>query len=144
MKKSILLLFLVAFSLITGCTTKKLTPEEVAAMKKINAQLPFNVIIDGKRAKPSTEIAALIEEPVTAVSEIVCEGVDSDLISITFMPCDNEGIVVPGKRPALIIMRETNKTTLDKTIGKKKLVPGHYLMDVTSGDKTSRIIIEIK
>jgi len=48
-------------------------------------------------ARTNTMIAALIEEPVAADSEIICDIADNDIISITFFPCDREGIVVPGK-----------------------------------------------
>jgi hypothetical protein len=124
--------------------TKKLTPEEVAQMNRINARLPFNVAIDGKKAKPASETAAVIETPVSPTSEIVCDCMDTNLINITFMPCEKDGIVIPGKKPALILIRDSNKITLDRTIDNKPLAPGNYLMDVTSGDKTSRIVIEIK
>jgi len=146
MKKSIFLLCLTSLFLIisSGCATKELTPEEKAVMEKTNAQLPFKVTIDGNSAKVNTTIAAIIEEPVPANAEIICDTLNNDLINITFMPCDKDGIVVPGKKPALILLRDSNKTTLDQTIDKKQLKPGYYLMDATSGDQTSRIIIEIK
>jgi len=146
MKKSIFLFSIAAFAVMiyTGCATKVLTPEEKAVIAKTNAQLPFQIKIDENSARPNTTIAALIEEPVSATSEIICNIVNNDLINITFMPCDKDGIVVPGKKPALILLRDSNKTTLDQTVDKKQLKPGYYLMDVTAGDQTSRIVIEIK
>ena len=146
MKQILFLLcaFLLAVSIFPGCATKELTPEEKVLLEKINAQLPFQVAINGNAAKTNTEIAAVISEPVPADAEIVCDTENNDLITITFMPCDKDGVVISGKAPELILIREGNKTTLDQTTDKKKLSKGFYLMDVTSGDKTSRIVIEIK
>ena len=146
MNKSIFLIFAVSVFLLffSGCVTKELTPEEKAAIVKINALLPFQVSVNGNEARTDTEVAAVIDDPVPATAEIVCNTENRDLITITFMPCNKEGIVVPGKKPALIILRDSNKTTLDNTTDGKKLKPGFYLMDVTAGDKTSRIVIKIK
>ena len=128
----------------SGCATKQLSPEEQAEQAEINSKLPFDVAIDGNVAKTNSTVAAVIEEPVTATSELVCSTDNNDIINITFMPSDKGGIVVAGKAPALIILRDGNKITLDQTTDKKKLKPGYYLMDVTSGDKTARVVIEIK
>ena len=146
MKKPIIFLCTLSLLLMisAGCATKELSPEEKALLQKINLQLPFQVAIDGNTARTDSVIAAVIEEPVTATSEIVCTIENNDIINISFMPSDKEGIVIPGKKPALILLRDGNKTTLNQTTDKKKLKPGYYLMDVTSGDKTSRIVIEVK
>ena len=146
MKKYRFLFCIVSLALVIsgGCTTKILTPEEKVIIDKINSQLPFQVAIDGNRAQINTIIAALIKEPVTANSEIICDTVNNDLINITFMPCNKDGIVVPGKKPALILLRDSNKITIDQTTDKKKLAPNYYLMDVTAGDQTSRVIIKVK
>ncbi len=146
MKKLSLLFSAVFLSLFmcTGCITKELTHEEKEAVKKINAQLPFGVEVDGNSAVSHTAVAALIEEPVDADSEIVCDIVNDDIIQIGFLPCDKEGIVVSGKKPSVLIIRTGNTTTLDKTFDGKKLTSGFYLMDVTCGDKTSRIVVEVK
>ena len=130
--------------LIAGCVTRELTPEEKEVIAKTQAQLPFGVEVDGNSASTHSTIAALIEAPVSADSELICDIVNSDIINITFFPCDNEGIVVPGKKPALIIIREGNKTSLDKSIDGKKLTTGFYLMDVSAENKTSRIVIKVK
>lgn len=135
---------IISLLVCSGCMTKELTPEEKAVVEKTNAQLPFGVAINGNDAKPYSTIAALIEEPVSIDSEIICDIVNDDIINITFFPCDKEGIVIPGKKPALIIIRDGSKTTLNKTIDGKKLTSGFYIMDATSGDITSRIVIEIQ
>ena len=128
---------------IFGCVTKELTPEEKAVVEQCKAQLPFGIAIAEHKAVVDSPIAARIAEPVANDAEIVCDTVNNGLIEISFFPCDKEGIVVGGKKPALILLRDGNKTTLDKTIYGKKLVPGFYKMDVTSGNKTSRVVIEI-
>jgi hypothetical protein len=146
MKKILFLLSAVAVSilLLNGCVTKELTPEEKVIIAKSQAQLPFSVKVDGNSAVINSTIAALIEDSVSSDSEILCEIANDDIINITFFPCDNEGIVVPGKKPALIIIRDGNKSSLDKTIDGKKLTPGFYLMDVSAGNTTSRIVIEVE
>ena len=146
MKKFSLLFIAVSIStlLLSGCVTKELTSEEKEIIAKSQAQLPFSVKVDGNEAVANSTIAALIEDPVSADSEVLCEITNDDIINITFFPCDNEGIVVPGKKPALIIIREGNKSSLDKTMDGKKLTPGFYLMDVTAGKRTSRIVIEVE
>jgi hypothetical protein len=146
MKKFSLLFIAVSISilLLNGCVTKELTHEEKEIIAKAQAQLPFPVKVDGNSAVTNSTIAALIEDSVSSDSEILCEVANDDIINITFFPCDNEGIVVPGKKPALIIIRESNKSSLDKTIDGKKLTPGFYLMDVSQGNRTSRIVIEVE
>ena len=146
MKKFSLLFSAVSVSilLITGCVTKELTPQEKEVIAKTQAQLPFGVKVDGNSASAHSTIAAVIEEPVAADSELVCDIINDDIINITFFPCDNEGIVVPGKKPELVIIRDGNKKSLAETNGGKKLTPGFYLMDVTAGNLTSRIVIRIK
>ena len=151
MKKTIFFIcvlssFLMLFSgcVVTDTAQQQLSPEEQAKVDAINSKLPFGVSIDGNAAKTNSAVAAVIEEPVTATSELVCDTENKDIINITFMPSNKDGIVVPGKTPELIILRDGNKTTLDQTTDKKKLQPGYYIMDVTSGDKTARIVIEIK
>ncbi len=146
MKKAII--YLCSFSLLlmvsAGCATKELSPEEKVLIEQINARLPFQVAIDGNIARADSAIAAIIEEPVTATSEMVCTIENNDIIQVTFMPCDINGVVIPGKDPALILLRDGNTTTLNQTTDKTKLKTGCYLMDVTFGDKTSRIVITIK
>ncbi len=146
MKKFAFFVFNISLAIIIsiGCLTKELTPEEKAAEEKANSQLPFAVEVDGNSAEIHSTIAALIEEPVEADAEIVCDTINNDIINITFFPCDSNGIVVPGKKPALIIIREGNKTTLDKTVNGEKLISGFYLMDVSNGKQTSRAVLEVK
>ena len=149
MKKSLFSITSSVLLLVAGCQTPLFQekPEENSQevkneiVKKV--QLPFEISINGKKALPYSETIAKIAKPLPNNGEVVCNIENSDMIQLDFFPANENGVVIGGKKPKLIIIREGNKTTLDQTISHKKLSKGFYLMNVTAGDKQARVIIQI-
>ena len=148
MKKLVLIIAacMPLLTFLNGCLTTEpeISPEEQEAVARKKVCLPFPVTVGGNQAEINTESAAVIREPVAADAEIECGVQNDDIITITFFPCDKDGIVIGGKKPSLIIIRDGSKSTLGSTNSGKKLSPGYYKMEVSAGDKTSRIIIQVK
>jgi hypothetical protein len=139
-------LMLVGGLLCGGCgifSGTKATPEEQAKLDRINANLPFEVMVDGKKAVVATEICAKIATPVKNDSKLEIAAANKEVVVISFFPCDKDGIVVSGGKPSLIILRGNSKTSLNATLDKKALPPGFQLMRVTAGDKTASVLLNV-
>ena len=139
-------LMLVGGLLCGGCgifSDGKATPEEQVRLDRIKANLPFVITVNGKKAAVATEICAKIASPVKNDAKLEIGAKDKDVVVISFFPCDKDGIVVSGGKPALIILHGTTKTTLNATLDKKVLTPGYKLMRITSGNKTASVLLNI-
>ena len=139
-------LMLVGGLLCGGCgifSGTKVTPEEQAKLDRVNGNLPFEVVVAGNKAVISTVICAKIATPVKNDAKLEIGTKDKDVVVISFFPCDKDGIVVSGGKPALIILHRATKTTLNATLDKKALTPGFHLMRVTSGDKTASVLLNV-
>ena len=106
-------------------------------------KLPFDVSVGGIPVQLTDSGKAVIKTPVAPDAEIVCNVLNKGIISISFFPCNSDGVAVPGKKPEIIIIRDGNKTLLSNTIDKKQLESGFYLMNVTADKKTIEVIIQI-
>jgi hypothetical protein len=144
---NVLLMLVMVLTLVCGgCLTFSggdATSEEKVRLERINGNLPFSVAIDGNEAVVATEFCAEIAEPVRPDSELILGVPNDDVIVISFFPCDEEGVVAPGGKPSLIILRGNSKTSLKATFDGKPLPSGHYLMRVTAGDKTANVLLKI-
>ena len=121
----------------------KTTPEEQAKLDRMNAHLPFEIVIDGNKAVVATDVCTKIATPVKNDSKLEIGTKNDDVIVISFFPCDKDGIVVSGGKPSLIILRGASTTSLNETLDKKALAPGFQLMRVTSGDKTASVLLNL-
>ena len=133
-----------AFALLCGgCATSNLDPAEQAKLDRINSTLPFNVTVDGVKAAKATPICAKLARPVPNNAELIVDAPKGDVIVVSFFPCDQDGIVVSGGKPALIIIRGDAKTTLDDTLDQKPLKAGFHLMRITAGGKTASVLLDL-
>lgn len=107
--------------------------------------LPFHVSIGGQAAvvKDAKAKFATIEKPVAADAALEV-GVSGKLIIVNLNPADEKGVPAGTSTPAVILMQDTNKTTLDQTMDKKKLTRGHYLMAVVVDGKTSIVFLKVQ
>jgi hypothetical protein len=104
--------------------------------------LPFPVIVGGQSAKDGTPFAK-IEKPVAADAELSVGSKDAMIIvNVNAVNAKNEPI--PGTTPAVILLQNTSKTNLDKTMDGKKLAAGNYVLSVVSEGKTASILFTIK
>ncbi|NOY75271.1 MAG: hypothetical protein GXP32_05715 [Kiritimatiellaeota bacterium] len=126
--------------MFSGAETDSL---EQAKLARIKANLPFSVSVDGAKAATATEICAKIERPVPNNAELILGTSNDDVIVISFFPCDQDGVVVSGGKPSLIILRGSSKVSLDSTLDKKPLKSGYQLMRITAGDKAASVLLDL-
>ncbi|MCK5843461.1 MAG: hypothetical protein KAG97_02060 [Victivallales bacterium] len=139
-------LLALAALLCGGCglfSGSKVDPAKQAKLNRINATLPFSVTVDGAEAAKATPICAKLARPVPNNAELVLGASTKGIIVISFFPCDKDGIVLSGGKPALIILRGSLKTSLSNTLDKKSLKPGFQLMRITAGDQAASVLLDI-
>jgi hypothetical protein len=106
--------------------------------------LPFSVKFGGQAATyKKGEAFAKVEQPVATNAELSVETKDSTVI-VNAVKASAKGEPVAGAQPAVILLQNTSKTTLDKTLDGKKLDPGTYLFSVVAGGQTASIIVTLK
>ncbi len=109
--------------------------------------LPFSVTIGGQAATvkgdPSKTAHASIEKPVAANATLEV-GAKGDMTIINVVAANDQGTPNEGATPAIIVIQNGNKTTLDKTMDGKKLAPGNYLMAVVAEGKTSSVLLKVQ
>ncbi|MFN5540190.1 MAG: hypothetical protein ACK481_09070 [Candidatus Melainabacteria bacterium] len=98
--------------------------------------LPFKVKVAGQEAK--------VKSPVSASADLEFEVKDKSMIIINIFPFTDRGIVDNAAKPKIILVNQSNKTKLNKTMDKAALQPGNYLMNVVADQKSSRILFEVK
>ena len=104
--------------------------------------LPFPVSVGGQAAKDGSPFAK-IDKPVAADAELSVGSKDAMIIvNVNAVNAKNEPI--PGQTPAVILLQNTSKTNLDKTMDGKKLAAGNYVLSVVSEGKTASILFTIK
>ena len=106
--------------------------------------LPFKVKVAGQEAKVKSPVYAGIEKPVSASADLEFEVKDKSMIIINIFPSTNKGIVDKAAKSKIILVNQSNKTKLNKTMDKSALKPGNYLMNVVADQKSSRILFEVK
>ena len=146
MRKIAMCCLAVLLTAAVGCSTTNNTSEQATLAKrtKLAATLPFGVSVGGCKAECFNEICAKVAKPVAGNAEIAIDLPKNQSAIITIFPCDADGVALPGKRPATIIVNGGGKTSLAKANGKKKLAKGFHLMDVVSGGKKAYVLFEIK
>lgn len=132
--KTLLLSFL---SLITACL--------VTARAQDDGSLPFPVSIGGQAATYAKgEAFAKLAKPVKNDAPIEVTAKPEGMIIINVTKCDDKGAPAEGAQPAIILLQNTNKGSLDGTMDKQKLAAGSYLMSVVADGKTATILFKIE
>lgn len=108
-------------------------------------QMPFDVKLGGQSTVAKNAVCAGIANAVANNAEIVIDASKDKMMIINAFPCDPEGNVAQGAKAAVILIKKgDNKTTIDKTMDKKKLSAGNYIMNVVANNKTARVFFVVK
>src|SRR5713101_3692151 len=116
--------------------------ESSLALFASDDSLPFPVSLGGQAAKDGTPFAR-IENPVAADAELAVE-LKSDMIIVNVNMVTAKNEPVQGSEPGVILLEGKTKTYIDKTMDRKKLPAGNYIMSVVSEGKTAIILFTIK
>lgn len=107
--------------------------------------LPFPVKVGGIAAEAKAgQPFAQVPKPVstTADLELGVKGTGMSILNVTPVNAKNEP--VPGASPAVIILQDTAKGSLAKTLDGQKLKPGKYLLSVVADGKTASILVQLE
>jgi hypothetical protein len=145
---------LAGITAVTGCDALQKLNVDIPGSAKTDTpapapakpvyQLPFGVKVGGQDARVvgNKDVFARIADPVPANApvEVVLQ---TKQVIINAFPCDDKGNAAQGAQPAVVIIKG-NKGSLDRTMDKKKLAPGTYVMNVVANSKTSRVWFVVK
>ena len=125
-----------------------LLPVLVQAQSDEHTPLPFSVTIGGQAAqvkgKGADAVHATIEKPVAADAAIELGTKGGEMAIINVNAADEKGAPAQGATPAVIIIQNGTKTSLDKTMDGKKLAPGNYLMAIVAEGKTASVFLKVQ
>lgn len=131
MKKGIIYLAVAvfAFSVGFGCskTMKPVTETHIGGMP-----------LDTK-----TETLSKLNTPVAPNAIVQVPG-KQESITVNIFPADENGNLVTGAKPLVILAPDTDHFKLDQTMSKKDLTTGTYLMNIVYGGKTERVLFSVK
>jgi hypothetical protein len=109
--------------------------------------LPFSVTIGGQAAAVKGDASktahATIEKPVVANASLEV-GAKGDMTIINVVAANDQGTPNDGATPAIIVIQNSNKTTLDKTMDGKKLASGNYLLAAVAEGKTASVLFKVQ
>ena len=109
-----------------------------------NTALPFPVKVGGQAAEyKAGEPFAKIAKAVAAAAEIEV-GAKGEMTIINVAPVNAKNEPVPGISPAVILLQNTQKSALDKTLDGQKLKAGNYILSVVAEGKTASILLKIE
>lgn len=108
--------------------------------------LPFPVKIGGHEPKIADKKAtfAVIADAVANDAELEATVKDSTMIICNVVAVDEKGNPAQGASPVVIMLQNTNKTKLNKTLDGKPLAAGSYRIAVVADGKTSMVNFKIK
>ena len=67
------------------------------------------------------------------------------MMIINAFACDANGKVANGESAKIIMIKKgENSSRLDKTMSKKKLTAGNYIMNIVAAGKTARVFFVVK
>ena len=102
--------------------------------------LPFKVKVGGQEAQDGKTFAT-VAEPIASNAELEVDSKEA-MIIVNVFPSDDKGKTSGAAK--IIMLQNTNKTNLDKTMDKSKLKPGTYLMNIVAGGATARVLFKVK
>ncbi len=125
-----------------------LLPVVARAQSDEYTPLPFSVTVGGQAAqvkgKAAEAVHATIEKPVAADAAIELGTKGAEMAIINVNATDEKGAPAQGATPAVIIIQNGSKTSLDKTMDGKKLAPGNYLMAIVAEGKTASVFLKVQ
>lgn len=99
--------------------------------------------IAGMPLDSQTEILSKLSTPVAADAIVQVPGKQERII-VNVFPASADGAVASGAKPEVIMVTDTDHFKLDKTMSKKELASGTYLMNIVYGGKTERVLFAVK
>ena len=107
--------------------------------------VPFPVKIGGQSAKAEKgKTFGQIADPVAADAELEVEIKDKAMVIVNFFPTDAAGKPRAGATPAILMLQNNNKGTINKTLDGKALAPGTYQANIVADSKTAMILFTVK
>lgn len=117
----------------------------VTARAEDDGSLPFPVSIGGQAATYTKgEPFAKVAKPVKNNAAIEITAKADGMIIINVAKANDKGEPAEGAQPAVILLQNTNKGTLDGTMDKQKLAAGTYLMNVVAEGRTASIVFMVE
>lgn len=114
------------------------------ALAQSTSPLPFSVSLGGVAAAAKDgEPFATVDKPIPADAPIVV-GAKTDMIIVNVSRLGADGAPDPNSQPAVILLQNTQNSTLDKTMDQQKLASGPCLMSITADGQTALIRCTIK
>jgi len=109
-----------------------------------DGSLPFPVSLGGQAATyKAGEPFAKVANPVKNNAAIEVSD-KSDMTIINVNKVNEQGELIAGVQPAVILLQGTSKGALDQSMDKRKLEPGNYLLSVVAGGKTASILFKVE
>jgi hypothetical protein len=115
-----------------------------AAFAQSSTPLPFSVTLGGVAAVAKDgEAFATVDKPVAA-DAAVAVGAKADMIIINVSRLAADGTPDSAAQPAVILLQNTQNSSLDKTMDQQKLASGPCLMSITADGQTALVRCTIK
>ncbi len=99
--------------------------------------------IGGMPLDTKTRVLSKLNTPVVADAIVQVPG-KQESITVNIFPADLNGIVKTGVKPEVILASDTDHFELDKTMSRKELTQGTYLMNIVYGGQTERVLFSVK
>jgi hypothetical protein len=99
--------------------------------------------IAGMPLDTKTDVLSKLNTPVTFDALVQVPGKQESII-VNIFPADENGNIQSGAKPEVIMASKTDNFKLCKTMSKKKLTKGTYLMNIVYGGKTERVVFSVK
>lgn len=99
--------------------------------------------IGGMPLDTKTAVLSKLNTPVTPDAVVQLPGKQAS-ITVNIFPADLNGIVKTGATPEVILASDTDNFKLDKTMSKRDLAKGIYLMNIVYGGQTERVLFSVK
>lgn len=109
-------------------------------------QMPFEVKLGGQNTVAKNATCAAIANPVANNAEmVVSANVPSNKqVIVNAFTCDANGANPSQNAVIILFPKGKQKTTIDKTMDKKKMKAGNYIMNVVADGKTARVFFVVK
>ena len=99
--------------------------------------------IGGMPLDTKTAILSKLNTPVAPDAIVQVPGKQAS-ITVNIFPASLDGIVKTGIQPEVILAKDTDNFKLDKTMSRKDLTQGTYLMNIVYGGQTERVLFSVK
>lgn len=106
--------------------------------------LPFGVSVGGQSAtwQPGQPFAK-IEKPVAA-DAVLTVATKASLIIVNLHKLKTDNTPDENSQPGVILLQDTDKSSLDQNMEKRKFPPGRYLLSVTGSEATASVELVIQ